>query len=550
MPIWAITASFITRMKTVIAHGVAMTLALNLMLFGPASPAHATQADDTAVVPYRMGIFPYLAPRQIIKFYGPVVADLEQVLHHPIKLESQRSFTDFTHALALHTYDIALIQPFDYPEVVEKEGYIPLARLSVPLVTQFYVRDDSPYHTLTDLRGTTIAMPPAQAANSRIALRALYDNQLIPGHDVKIRYFNSHDSCLQQVWVGNASACTSAPPPVKIFEKRMQANFRPIFATPPIPHVIFVAEPRVPARDRERLQQRILAWGHDPQTQNLLKDLGFPPFAPVQPGEYDVMHGFKPMPEMAANSAGNGKTLVLGIFPYLSTRQLVSNFAPLLPAFTEVTGKPVILRTASSFGSFSDNLAAGKYDIALVQPFEFERAEALGYIPLAGMQDLTYGGFFVKKDTTYKRISDFKGKTIAMAPAESAQSRLAHSALLKAGLQPGVNVTIKYVNTHDACLQDVQLGAAAACATSPLVLKMLPKDLVNNFRQVGETQKMPGVVFLAHPRLPAAVRKKLQQEILSWKDTRQGRKILDSMQFGNFVVVNPELYRHISRIGH
>jgi phosphonate transport system substrate-binding protein len=516
-----------------------------------AAPGLSSAASDNEAKPnsYRLGIFPYLAPRQTIKFYGPVAADLEQALHHPVKLESQRSFTDFTHALALHTYDIALIQPFDYPLVVEKEGYIPLARLSVQLVTQFYVRSDSKYHSLADLRGTTIAMPPAQAANTRIALQALNDNKLVPGQDVNIRYFSSHDSCIQQVWVGNASACTTAPPPLKLFEKRMQASLRSVYDTPPIPHVLFVADPRMPEADREILRQRIIAWGQDPHGQALLKDLSFPPFMAVKPGEYTVMHEFAPLATVATTSVGSGNSLLLGIFPYLSSRQLVKNFAPLLPALSQAVGIPVELRTASSFGSFTDNLTAGGYDIVLVQPFEFNNTVALGYVPLAGMKDLTSGNFFVNKASPYQHISDFKGKTIAMAPAESAQSYLGRQALIKAGLTPGRDVKIKYVSTHDACLHEVQLGTAVACATSPLILKMIPQETANGLRQVGETEKMPGVVFLAHKRVPAGVRKKLEREILSWKDTAQGHKILDSMQFGTFVAVNPELYKHLSNPG-
>lgn len=490
-----------------------------------------------------------MAPRQTIKYYGPIAADMEHVLKRPVKLESQRSFTDFTHALALHSYDIALIQPFDYPKVVEQEGYIPLARLSVPLVTHFYVRVDSPYHTLQDLRGTTIAMPPAKAANSRMALRALYDNHLIPGKDIKIRYFNSHDSCIQQVWLGNASACTSAPPPVKVFENRMQARLRSIYDTPAIPHVLFVADPRVPAAERSKLTQLITSWEQRADGRKILKDLGFPPFVRVKPGEYAVMQHYKSKDALLTDSAGDSRDLVLGIFPYLSSRQLVKNFAPLLPDLTHAAGKAVILRTASSFGSFSDNLVAGKYDIVLVQPFEFEKAVQLGYIPLAGMNDLVYGSFYVRKDSNYRHITDFKGKTIAMAPAASAQSRLGRHALKKAGLDPNHDVIIKYVNTHDACLREVQMGTAVACLTSPLVLKMLPGVFVAGLRRVGETEKMPGVVFLAHKRLPKTIRTRLAEEIQSWNHTRQGRIILDSMQFGSFGPVNPAAYQGLSDMG-
>jgi len=522
---------------------VVLLLAQLLLLLG--FPA-AVLAEHGPPEAYHLGIFPYMAPRQTIKFYGPVSADLEQLLKRPVRLESQLSFSDFTQALSQHVYDIALIQPFDYPDVVEKEGYIPLARLAVPLITRFYVRNDSRYHKLDDLRGTTIAMPPARAANSRMALRALYDHKLVPGRDINIRYFNSHDSCLQQVWVGNVSACTSATPPVKLFEKRMQARLRPIFDTPPIPHVLFVADPRIPASTRAKLKQHIIDWGNTQHGRELLANLGFPPFTAIKPGEYEVMRHYEPLSAMAGANTGDTRSLTLGIFPYISSRQLVKNFAPLLPALTHAVNIPVQLRTASNFGSFSDYLTAGKFDIVLVQPFEFERAVTLGYKPLAMMKDLTYGSFYVNKDSPYKTIGDFKGKTIAMAPKKSAQSHLGRQALRNAGLVPGHDVRIKYVNTHDSCLREVQRKAAAACATSPLVLKMLPREFASGLRQVGKTESMPGVVFLAHQRLPAPMRDKLKKEILSWRHTASGRKILDSMQFGDFIPVNRELFSTLS----
>ena len=489
-----------------------------------------------------------MAPRQTVKFYGPIAAEMERVLKRPVKLESQRSFTDFTHALALHAYDIALIQPFDYPQIVEQEGYIPLARVSVPLVTQFYVRQDSPYYKLEDLRGTTIAMPPAKAANSRMALRALYDNKLIPGRNVEVRYFNSHDSCIQQVWLGNASACTTAPPPVKVFEHRMQAHLRHIYDTPPIPHVVFVADPRVPAEDREKLKQLFLGLDKNKRGRTILKNLGFPPFVAVKAGEYSIMRHYEAPASFMSAGTGRTSDLVMGIFPYLSSRQLVKNFAPLLPALTQAVEIPVRLQTASSYGSFSDQLATGKYDIVLIQPFEFEKAIQRGYIPLASMKNLVHGSFYVSRKSHYRNISEFKGKIIAMASAESALAYLGRHALLKAGLTPNRDVHIMYLNTHESCLREVLYMEAAACVTTPLMINALPKKFSRELRPLGQTEKIPGAVFLAHKRLSKIIREKLKHEILSWKDTQRGRKILNSMRLGSFVPVVPDAYRNISKM--
>ena len=224
-----------------------------------AAPKNAPPAS------YRLGIFPYMAPRQIVEFYGPVATSMQETLQRPVKLESAPTFADFKQAIVKHQYDIALIQPFDYPEVVEKLGYLPVAQFAVPLITQFFVRDDSQYQKIGDLLGSRIALPPEAAANTRMALRALHDNNLVPGDNVEVNYFNSHDSCIQQVWIGSASACGTAKPPVLIFEQRMQAKLRAIYDTPPIPHIMFVASPSLPAEQRAKLQELITGWSQTEQ---------------------------------------------------------------------------------------------------------------------------------------------------------------------------------------------------------------------------------------------------------------------------------------------
>lgn len=497
---------------------------------------------------YRLGIFPYMAPRQTVEFYGPVAASMEAALKHPVRLESVQTFSAFSRALEKQNYDIALIQPFDYPSVVEQLGYIPLAQFAVPLVTQFYVRDDSRYHSIEDLRGSTIAMPPEPAANTRMALRALHDNQLIPGRDVEIRYFNSHDSCIQQVWAGTASACGTAKPPIQIFEKRMQAKLRAIYDTPSIPHVLFVANPRVPAEQRAKLQELITGWNQTEEGRVMLKNLGFPGFIAPHPAEYAVMRNYGPLASITNGMSTAGKALVLGVFPFLATRQLAQNFAPTLPALSEAAGTTVHLRTATSFDSFSDALASASYDIVVVQPFDYAMASRHGYLPLAAMSETLQGSFFVRANSPYRQIADFRGQLVAMPPVDAAQSRLGRYALRQAGLIPGRDVSIDYRKTHDSCLLQVQQGTAVACVTSKVTLAMLPKELSRGLRGVGRTEEVPGVLFMANKRLPAKTRQRLAAEIVSWKDSVAGRKILQSIHFGDFVPVDINAYQQLPKL--
>lgn len=501
-------------------------------------------ADKGDTKEYVLGIFPYMAPRQTIEFYGPIAAAMEKAIAHPVKLQSQPSFTDFSQALANKSYDIALIQPFDYPEVVEKNGYIPIAQMAVPLVTQLFVRSDSKYQNIRDLIGTTIAMPPAKAANSRMAIRALFDNQLIPGKDVTIRYFNSHDSCIQQVWINNASACGTAQPPITVFEKRMKASLRPIHSTPALPHIIFVASPRLSDAERTKLQELIIGWKDTENGRAILKSLGFAGFMKPRPNEYANLHNYDPeYPQSEGTLLSNSEDFVFGVVPFLAPQQLVKNIAPLLPALSKAVGIPVRMRTSVNFGRFMDDVSSGKFDLILLNPFDYEKASHAGYIPVAGMKDHIQSSFFVKKSSELNQIADLKGKVVAMPPQESAVSRMGRHALLQAGLNPDKDTKISYHKNHDACLNEVKRGTASACVTSEIVVKMLPSKLSGEFRKFGESISVPGVIFMAHKRIPEKVRNKIQSEMLSWKNTETGREINKSLNFGEFVKVNPAEYQ-------
>jgi phosphonate transport system substrate-binding protein len=538
-------------MRTFVRRTALLGSLIFTVLSGLALPLWAAP-QDSQPASYRLGVFPYLAPRQTVEFYGPVAASMEAALKHPVKLESAATFPDFSRALKAHTYDIALVQTFDVLDAVEKYGYVPVAQPAVPLVTQFFVRADSRYQKIEDLRGTTIALPPPMAAIARIALHALDDNKLVLGRDVEVRHFNSHDSCIQQVWAGTASACGTFNHTIEVFEERMHAKLRPIYDAPPVPAVMYVAHARVPAELRAKLQALIIGWSGDEEGRALLKNLNPDGFVAPRLADYAMMRNYAPVAtagtKATAEPAG-GKQLVFGVFPFLAPRQLAQNFAPALPALAKAAGAGVDFRTAASFDAFRNAMASASYDLVVIQPFDYVAATGHGYLPVAGMKDRLQGTFFVLEQSPYRQMADFRGQVVAMPPADSVQARLGRHALSLAGLEPGRDVTIEYEKTHDSCLQRLQSGVAAACVTAELTLPMLPSALTQGLRAVGRTETVPGVLFMAHKRVPTAVRERLQAEILAWKDGEEGGRILQSIHFGEFVAVKPADYLGMPKLG-
>jgi phosphonate transport system substrate-binding protein len=516
--------------------------ALSTLLALTAQPLAAARAEVPAAG-YRLGVFPYLSPRQAIEFFGPMALSMETVLKRPVILESVPTFADFSREMAARRYDIAMIQPFDYPEVVDKLGYLPLAQYDAPLVTQFVVREDSYFRTIDDLRGTTVALPPAPSANARMALRALHDNKLTPGSNVEVQHFNSHDSCIHQVWIGSASACGTSRSPLAVFEQRMQAKLRSIHDTPPIPHTLFVIHPRVPAEQRKQLRQLITGWSQTEQGRTMLARAGFPGFVVPRPADYAVMRNYGP-PANADKTIGS--ELVLGVLPYLPARNLAEHVGPTLPRLSKSAGVPVSLATASTFEQFWAQVSAAKYDIALVQPYEYARATKAGYQPLLAAMKGFRGVFFVRADSPYQKLDDLRGNVVAMPPEDSAVSIRAREQLAKTGLDAPDAVTVRYYVSHPTCFAALARGEAAVCVSSHEVVNMMAASTGKELRVIAESDPLPGVLFMTHRRVAADKRERLRQEIASWPQSAEGRRLLQSLGFGDFGPVDKSAYEALT----
>jgi len=527
-------------MKNILATAVMM---LQLVL---TAQAHA--ADKT----YRLGIFPYMAHRQIADLFGPIATSMQLALNHPVRLESVPTFIDFRNQILDAQYDIALIQPFDYPEAVVKRGYIPLAQFAKPLVTEFYVRDEKRYRSLRDLKNTVVGMPPEVSANARMALKALSDNKITPGQDLKVQFFSSHDSCLQAVWAGLASACATNQSTAKVFENRMHGKLYIAYTTPPIPHILFVAHPRVPASDRIKLKRLIIGWTKTEDGRAMMKKLAYPGFVEHNPDEYTVMSKFNTADITKSQNQPNNKFLVLGIFPYLNARRLSEVTQPLLPNLSKAVNLPVRMATASTFEVFDQNLTKAEYDIVLVQPFDFTKAMNVGYLPLAAASS---GGkliFVTLANSNYKTIQDIKGSTVALPPKNSAASIIAME-MLKQNKISSDDVRVEHFRNHGACVDAVQRGEAAICVTGKNMLKMLKENQRSKLETIAESENFPGVVFLIHKRVDASMRKQIQENVLAWPHTSDGEKILKSFNFGPFVTVDTSAYEKLAetyRISH
>lgn len=241
---------------------------------------------------YQLGVFPHLAAGQIENMFAPMASDFSKALGRPVALKTKSSFEAFMSELDKQTYDIAFVQPFDYVWAHDKHGYIPLARRGEPLAGLFAVKPDSALRTLGDTKGKKIGLPPEVAAVSHLAKMALLQANIDPRTDTSLQYYKAHDSCLQQLLIGEIDTCATAAYPLRFFENKWNVKFRVLAETQTISHSLFIVHPRVSKKDREAILKTILSWADTESGRKLLEKGELKPFVAVTDAEYSAVRAY------------------------------------------------------------------------------------------------------------------------------------------------------------------------------------------------------------------------------------------------------------------
>jgi len=247
--------------------------------------------------------------------------------------------------------------------------------------------------------------------------------------------------------------------------------------------------------------------------------------------------------------ASNNKAVYeMGVFPFLSAREVEKIFAPMAAAFSEVLGKPVIFKTASSYQNFMERLGNQQYDIAFVQPFDYiNAADKNGYRPLA-TRDEQLTAIIVTKDPEQMDIKNLKGKVISLPPKVAAVSILVKRYLIEHGYTPGVDVKVQHFGTHVSCMQQVLIGTADGCGTAFASSRFFNKKMKADLKVAFETPGIPHTLFIAHPSIPQEEKDKLTETILSWASTEEGKEILSRGRMKPFKKITDAEYDIVREI--
>lgn len=231
--------------------------------------------------------------------------------------------------------------------------------------------------------------------------------------------------------------------------------------------------------------------------------------------------------------AGERKSLVLGIFPYLNAHKLYRVYLPVKHYLEQTLNRPVILITAPDYRAFLERTAAGDYDLVVTAPhFALLAEQESGYKRIAKALPKLQGALIVRREDDIKWIEELRGKSVAMPDELAIITFLGEELLQQHDLNTEHDVRIQNVAGINRPILLVSRGQADAAVTVAGVLNSMPVYVQDSLKVLEFTRDVPHIMFMASPDLDEASYRLIKKSLLEFPETVTGARFFRDSQLG------------------
>jgi phosphonate transport system substrate-binding protein len=240
-----------------------------------------------------------------------------------------------------------------------------------------------------------------------------------------------------------------------------------------------------------------------------------------------------------AAPAAAEQPLQLGLLPSRSAAALMRDYAPLKRYLEFTLGREIIMSTAPDFREYQRRTLTGDYDLLHTAPhFARHAQQEKGFVPVVRTRDYVRGALLVPADAPYRAVTELRGLTVAAPDELAAVTMLGEQLLRGAGLEPHRDVRFHYSPSHTSAALAVVHGQAAAAVVFPPIYHAMSADERRVLRVLAETPKVPGTVYLAHPRLGAKTIAQLRRALLEFHRHAEAPKFFSASKLSGFEPVS------------
>lgn len=221
---------------------------------------------------------------------------------------------------------------------------------------------------------------------------------------------------------------------------------------------------------------------------------------------------------------------ILARAPQSAATNLAAAWEPFLKRLSQDVGSKINLRLYPNRRAFEEELYAGKPDFAFMNPYYAVTVrKSLGYEALVRDDAQRLSGIIVVPvDSPVKSVEHLRGKSIAFPDVNAMGASLLPRAMLTRSL--GIPYTPVYVGGHENVYRAVFAHQVDAGSGVPQTFNDESPELRSQLRIVYETPAVPSHPLIAHPRVPAVLRTKITETILSYQNDEAGRALLKAVR--------------------
>lgn len=265
------------------------SLRLMLLLFSAllATPTAAAESP-----PLQMGLLPYLSSEQLFKNFLPLKNYLETRLKQRIIMSTAPNFRAYVQRAARGDYDIYLTAPHFALLAETAQHYRRLSRVSHELTGYVVVRSNSVIQQIEDLRGHTVITPDELAIISMLGEQLLLKHGLRPELDYQLERGASHNNALLTIHRGSADAAFTVPAVYDKLPANIRRELRVLAKTDSVPHIMFMAHSRLPAKDYDQLKAALLAFTREGDGRQFFEASGLGNMGPITDADMAQLHPY------------------------------------------------------------------------------------------------------------------------------------------------------------------------------------------------------------------------------------------------------------------
>lgn len=241
--------------------------------------------------------------------------------------------------------------------------------------------------------------------------------------------------------------------------------------------------------------------------------------------------------------------IIFGILPFVSTEQLVIQFAPIAQYLSKYLNTPVRIETAPDFTEFARRTNEDKrYDILFTAPHFYPQAHSKAdYRLIVGVDSPgMWAVIVVPRKSQIKNINGLTGKRLATIHPDGLATLLVRKHLSKVGIDPDKDVTIVSTPSHDASLLSSYHGITDASALMQPPYEATNSAVKQSMRIIARTESTPHIPISVSRRITDSCATEITKLLLRMSATREGQAALRRNNFSGFKKVHAEDYESMA----